>query len=275
MPHLSWSCQLNDNWTFTANQSNRRLGVQVMDAELDTGLKPRQTSTIKKVLIVAGILAVLVILTLGAGLVWMVRTSREVVASRQQSLIATNTDFPFTPPADGRMSEKRFQSWMRVAEQLEDLRRARGADLRRPGEQPTVVGAVTFGLNAVPNGIEDIDSALRDSDMSLDEFGWILHQLQAALRHEAAATHPAIAGIVHSIDARSSGPQPPGLVERDSGPPPTLDEREASRLLDLIERYQTEFEAIAPVTFGDPLVLMAVDRGGVLVKVPPRTTPGR
>jgi len=230
-----------------------------MDGELETGRKPRQTSAIKKTLIVAGILVALVILTLAAGLVWMVRT-REAVASRQQSLVATNTDFPFTPPADGRMGEKRFQSWMRVARQLEDLRRARGAFMS--------------GLNAVPNAIEDIDSALRGSDMSLDEFGWILHELQAALRHEAARTRPAITGIVHSIDARSSGRKPPALVEPDSGSTPTLDERDASRLLDLIERYQAEFEAIAPVTFGDPLVQLIVDTGGVFLKVPPPVGPG-
>jgi len=241
-----------------------------MDAASETGRKPRQKRKIKQVLIAAGILVVLVIVTLAVGLVWMVRTTREVVASRQQSLVATNTDFPFTPPADGLMGKEQFQSWLGVARQLKDLRQVRRADLTRSGDQSVLEGAVMSGLSAMPDRIEDIDSALRGFDMSLDEFGWILHQLQAALRHKAAAGRPALAGIVHSVDPGSSGGQPAALVEPNASSIPTLDEQGASHLLDLIERYQTQFEAIAPVTFGDPLVLAVVDRGGVLVTVPPR-----
>ena len=109
-----------------------------MDGDREAGEKPRRTSTLKNVLIVAAILGVLVILTLAGGLVWMVRIARESVATRQQALIATNTDFPFTPPADGRMSEEQFQSWMRVARQLEDLRQAHAAELGGSGKQPSL-----------------------------------------------------------------------------------------------------------------------------------------
>ena len=179
-----------------------------MDAELETGRKPRQTSAIKKTLIVAGILAALVILALAAGLVWMVRTREAVEAGSNRWSRRTPTF---------HLHRRLTAGWARSGF-------SRGCAW--PGSSKTSggpTGAFMSGLNAVPNAIEDIDSALRGSDMSLDEFGWILHELQAALRHEAARTRPAIAGIVHSIDARPSVRQPPALVEPDSGSTPTLD----------------------------------------------------
>ena len=96
----------------------------------------------------------------------------------------------------------------------------------------------------------------------------------AALRHQAAAKRPGLAEIIHSIGARPSDRQPPAPAERRAASLPRLDDPEASRLLDLIERSQTEFEAIAPVTLGDPVVQLVIDRGGMLVRVPPQGAPG-
>jgi hypothetical protein len=238
-----------------------------MTPDLEPGQK-RKWSLMKKVLVGVAVFVVLVMLAAGAGLVWLIRQSREMmrdVQGRQVTLIATNTDFPFTAPADGQLTEERFQAWLQTASRFRELDRAHLEGMRQTTGHRSIAEAMRTGLSIVPNRVTDLEEALRASKMSLEEFGWILHRLQGTLHHDAATKRPALASIMQAVDDQVAKTTPPAFLPYEAPPIPTVDDAEAERVLDIIERHRDDFEAVAPAILGDPFLRQIVDRGGLAV----------
>lgn len=222
----------------------------------------------KSFLIGCGVV-ILILIVLGVGGVLYIRSAVKRVSAEmdgaQRSLVATNRDFPFQAPADGKLAEDRLLVWFNVREQALMLEKKRTEQMRTGGFQ-----AMKTAVNMIPAAFKEYETILREAKMSVSEYTWISGQVRGALKSRLAAKDPQTALMSDLINqpspmmqgARSQPQGSPGPAEQIA----PLDSDDAKPVLDLLKKHEAEFRKAATTPFGETML------GGVAASEP-RTAP--
>ncbi|MBI4879035.1 MAG: hypothetical protein HY812_05155 [Planctomycetes bacterium] len=170
----------------------------------------------KGCLAVIGVIALLVVLALVAGVGFFACQGSRAVKEMEAAfarLEETNARFPFSPPADGLLSEERLQRFLTVREQslppiqrfIEECERLEDRDARKEGVLAAVravFGSLRGALQAFREVPLRLDASLREEGQSLAEYLWITETVHATLIRAYEQGNADAQALVEDIDER-------------------------------------------------------------------------
>lgn len=215
----------------------------------------------KKILFGCGALLVLLILLIGVGFMVIRKTFRQVRAGMEEAqsqLAATDRDYAFKAPADGKLDEARLTVWIKVREALKAGDQARFASL----SQGSSISARIRGFTELmPDTMKELATALRENKMSVKEYAWTSEQVSGALKSRAAEKDPKLADLAAMVEEpdpalTTSGQQRGNFRMRTERPQfAPLDSEDARPILELVKKHEGEIRKVAHPAFVDNFVM--------------------
>ena len=154
------------------------------------------------------LVVILALLVAGGGF-FLYRTAKRIGASvvaGQQEVAATDRDFPFTAPGDGKLTEGRLEVWFKVREALKAGDQRHYATMKGGGFMAGVRGM----MELMPAALEEMAGTLRREKMSAKEYAWINEQVGGALKSRAAAKEPKLADLGAKVEESDPALMPAG-----------------------------------------------------------------
>jgi hypothetical protein len=173
------------------------------------------------------------------------------MSAAESELQATNRDFPFTPPGDGKLTETQLTTWIKVREAIAAYDKEHFAKVQRGGFQ-----AITAGFKVLPDTIREYARILRQEKMSAEEYGWITGQVMGALKSRAAGKDPKTAELARLAEEYENpvpGPRAPSIRGQRGRAPQfaPLAPEDAQPILELLKKHETAFRKVARRNISD------------------------
>ena len=212
----------------------------------------------KKVLIGCGVLFVILAALVAGGGYFAVQTFKQVGSEMKvagDDLQATNRDFPFAAPADGKLSEKQLLTWLKIREEDSALGKQRQETMKAGRFR-----AMRKMVNIMPDMIKEYVKNLRAEKMSAAEYAWITGQIMGALKSRAAAKDPKtaeLAALIEQPDFSNQARRPGGFrwVQNNRPEYAPLAVEDAQPVLDLLKKHEAQFRKVAHANFGDAFLM--------------------
>lgn len=213
----------------------------------------------KKLLIGCGVLVVILALLVAGGGLFIYRTAKKVgasIAAGQEEVAATDRDFPFTAPGDGKLAEGRLEVWLKVREALKAGDQRHYTALKGGGFLAGVRGMVDL----MPAALQDLAAALRREKMAAREYAWINEQVGGALKSRAAAKEAKLADLVAKAEESDPALMPAGQrkggfrMRTDRPQYAPLDSEDARPILELLLKHEPELRKVIYPAFADNIV---------------------
>jgi hypothetical protein len=217
----------------------------------------------KNILIGCGVVALLIIVLIVVGVVWIARTGMNIAKEIQvaaERLEATNQKFPFTEPADGLMLEDRLVSWIDLHKQAGQWEKEVENSFKEGGPNDKK-GFSTFkeAINMIPNMMGKQVDSLEQARMSQKEYAWITGQVMGTLNSGDVRGDPAAANMIKAAENSINSPRGMPRQNAGMGMPQALaapvTAAQIKHVLGLLKKHESDFLVAAPsIGFIDSMV---------------------